>query len=67
MDLDKIVDGLKYHTSIEQKETNLEKLLKQTGWFSPRQQDMRLRYIDGINYHTQVETKSLIDRIKEIQ
>lgn len=73
MDLDKIVENLKYHTSIEKKETNLENLLNKTGWLSeasflsPRQQDMKKIYLDKTTYHTTIYSKSFMDKIKELE
>jgi len=67
MDLDKIVENLKYHTSIEKKESNLENLLNKTGWLSPRQQDMKKVYLDKMSYHTTIYSKSFMDKIKELE
>lgn len=65
MDLDKIKKGLKYHTSIEQKESNLDKLLKNSGWFSPRQNDMKQVYLEKITYHTSIEQPSIMEQLEK--
>jgi len=65
MDIEKIICGLKYHTLNEPKKDNLEHLLSKMGFLSPRQQDMKYRYIDSITYHTSIEKPSLYEQIKE--
>lgn len=65
MNIDLILDKLKYHTSITQPKQDLDNFLIRAGFKKPEEKSPR--QLDMIKYYTSIEQPSLMDRIKEIQ
>lgn len=65
MNIDLILDKIKYHTSITGSKTNLDIFMEKAGY--KKQEEKSPRQLDMIKYYTSIEQPSLMDRIKEIQ
>ena len=63
MNLDKIAEKLRYHTSIVQSKKNIDVMLERAGYAKPKQ--FSPRQIDMLNYYTDIKVPSLAERIIE--